>query len=183
VAGKTGTARRTAGGRYAAGSYTASFAGFFPASDPQIVIFVKIDNPQGSYYGGTTAAPVTRETLQGILAARSSALDGKSLLATRLPTAPAEPRRRSAPQASGPTREGTFVFQIQDGLPTPPPARPKPVDVPSLDGLPLRTAARRAHALGLRVRLEGSGRVVRTEPEAGSSATSGDTLLLVGGDG
>ncbi len=183
VAGKTGTARRTAGGRYAAGSYTASFAGFFPASDPQIVIFVKIDNPQGSYYGGTTAAPVTRETLQGILAARSSALDGKSLLATRLPAARTEPRRRSAPQASGPTREGTFVFQIQDGLPTPPPARPKPVDVPSLDGLPLRTAARRAHALGLRVRLEGSGRVVRTEPEAGAGTTSGDTLLLVGGEG
>jgi hypothetical protein len=180
VAGKTGTARRTAGGRYAAGSYTASFAGFFPANDPQIVIFVKIDNPQGSYYGGTTAAPVTRETLQGILAARSSALDGKSLLATRLP---AEPRRRSEPAASGPTREGTFVFQLQDGLPTPPPARPTAVDVPALEGLPLRTAARRAHALGLRVRLEGSGRVVRTLPEAGASATSGDTLLLVGGEG
>jgi cell division protein FtsI (penicillin-binding protein 3) len=184
VAGKTGTARRTgAGGRYAAGSYTASFAGFFPASDPQIVIFVKIDNPQGSYYGGSTAAPVTRETLQGILAARSSALDGKSLLATRLTPSPAEPQPRREPPASGPTREGTFVFQIQDGLPTPPPALRKPVDVPSLEGLPLRDAARRAHALGLRVELSGSGRVVRTEPAAGARAASGDTLLLVGGEG
>jgi cell division protein FtsI (penicillin-binding protein 3) len=185
VAGKTGTARRTgASGRYAAGSYTASFAGYFPASAPQIVIFVKIDNPQGEYYGGATAAPVTRETLQGILAARSSALDGKSLLATRLPVATVGTlERRSAPEPrpGDPVREGTYVFQIAEGLPTPAAPQPRRIEVPSLGGLPLRTAARRAHALGLRVRVAGSGRVLRTEPAAGVGATSGDTLLLIGG--
>jgi cell division protein FtsI (penicillin-binding protein 3) len=181
VAGKTGTARRTSGGRYAAGSYTASFAGYFPASDPQIVIFVKIDNPQGSYYGGSTAAPVTRETLQGILAARSSALDGKSLLATRLPTGQEEHRVEPEPHAAGPGREGTYVFQLEDRLPVPPARSVHPLDVPSLQGLTLRTAARRAHAVGLRVRVEGGGRVERTEPQAGARVVTGDTLLLVGG--
>jgi membrane peptidoglycan carboxypeptidase len=182
VAGKTGTARRTSGGRYAAGSYTASFAGYFPASDPQIVIFVKIDNPRGSsYYGGSTAAPVTRETLQGILAARSSALDGKSLLATRLPTGQEEHRTEREPHATGRGREGTYVFQLEDRPPVPSAPPVHPLDVPSLRGLTLRTAARRAHAVGLRVRVEGMGRVERTEPEAGATIVTGDTLLLVGG--
>ena len=47
VAGKTGTARRVEGGRYAAGKYTATFAGLFPADEPQFVLLVKLDNPQG----------------------------------------------------------------------------------------------------------------------------------------
>jgi hypothetical protein len=45
----------------------------------------------------------------------------------------------------------------------------------------MRDAARRAHAAGLRVRLSGSGAVVRTEPEAGAQLRFDDTLLMVGG--
>jgi cell division protein FtsI (penicillin-binding protein 3) len=183
VAGKTGTARRTgAGGRYEAGSYTSSFAGYFPADDPQLVIFVKIDQPRGEYYGGLTAAPVTRETLQGILAARGSALDGQSLLATRLPTAaPAGPRRApSAPAQAGP--EGTYVFLLEGGTPAAQAPARREVSVPALAGLTLRDAARRAHAAGLRVRLRGGGRVASTEPGAGAALLAGDTLLLVGSD-
>jgi cell division protein FtsI (penicillin-binding protein 3) len=93
VAGKTGTARRTgAGGRYEAGAYNSTFAGFFPAQDPQLVIYVKLDRPQGEYYGGSTAAPVTRETFQAILAAHTRALDGRS----RQPP----PRPRTCPAAA-----------------------------------------------------------------------------------
>src|SRR5690606_7155546 len=47
VAGKTGTARRVSAGRYEPGAYTASFAGFFPAEDPQLVVLVKLDRPRG----------------------------------------------------------------------------------------------------------------------------------------
>src|SRR5690606_13221688 len=51
VAGKTGTSRRTGpNGRYLPGSYTASFVGYFPVEDPQVVILVKIDEPRGDYY-------------------------------------------------------------------------------------------------------------------------------------
>jgi cell division protein FtsI (penicillin-binding protein 3) len=179
VAGKTGTARRTgSGGRYAAGSYTASFAGYFPADDPRIVIYVKLDNPQGSYYGGTTAAPVTRETLQGILAARSDVVSGPSLLATRAPVT--APELEAGPRA-GTSREGPYVFSLADGVPRPPARSHRPVEVPPMAGLSLRDAARRAHRAGLRVRLSGSGDVVRTQPAAGGTAEVGDTILLVGG--
>lgn len=41
--------------------YIASFLGFYPADDPQIMFLVKINNPKDAYYGGTIAAPVAAE--------------------------------------------------------------------------------------------------------------------------
>ena len=57
--------RRTIGllWRYAAGQHIPTFVGLFPADHPQFVILVKIDNPQGVYFGGLTAAPVTKAVL------------------------------------------------------------------------------------------------------------------------
>lgn len=58
VAGKTGTAHKIVGGKYA-NKYIASFAGFAPVSDPRIVVAVMIDEPSNkSYYGGEVAAPI-----------------------------------------------------------------------------------------------------------------------------
>ncbi|MBS3957614.1 MAG: penicillin-binding protein 2 [Clostridiales bacterium] len=63
VAGKTGTAQkpRTDGRGYAEGAYIASFSGFLPAHDPQLLIVVMVDEPRGAIYGGAVAAPVFRE--------------------------------------------------------------------------------------------------------------------------
>jgi cell division protein FtsI (penicillin-binding protein 3) len=79
LAGKTGTARRTVGGRYATMQYYATFAGLFPADRPQFVIVVKLDSPKDVYYGGSTAAPVSRAVLEAALAARDAALDRRAL--------------------------------------------------------------------------------------------------------
>jgi cell division protein FtsI/penicillin-binding protein 2 len=70
VAGKTGTARRNVRGRYVPNEYTASFVGLFPANRPLYVILVKLDNPTGAYYGGKTAAPVSKAVLEAAVAAR-----------------------------------------------------------------------------------------------------------------
>jgi len=64
VAGKTGTALVADGKRgYADHIYQASFAGYFPADDPQYTIVVIIKNkPQAKkYYGGSVAGPVFKE--------------------------------------------------------------------------------------------------------------------------
>jgi cell division protein FtsI (penicillin-binding protein 3) len=81
VGGKSGTARRVIGGRYAPGRYTASFVGIFPVNSPQYVVLVKLDDPKGAIYGGQTAAPLTRVVLEAALAARDAALD-RSVLAS-----------------------------------------------------------------------------------------------------
>ena len=49
------------------GRYIASFIGFAPAQDPQVLALVIIHDPQGIYYGGTIAAPVVRELFENIL--------------------------------------------------------------------------------------------------------------------
>jgi hypothetical protein len=69
IAGKTGTSQKLVDGQYSKKSYTASFIGYFPAEDPQIVIAVIIDAPKsGSYYGGSVSAPIFKRIAERIIA-------------------------------------------------------------------------------------------------------------------
>jgi len=69
VAGKTGTALKIKedGSGYAKGKYIASFAGFLPAGDPQVVILVNIDEPGGNAFGGVVAAPAFRRIAEFVV--------------------------------------------------------------------------------------------------------------------
>jgi len=68
VGGKTGTAHKQENGGYAADKYIASFVGLAPASEPRLVIAVMIDEPAaGQHYGGSVAAPVFAQVMQGAL--------------------------------------------------------------------------------------------------------------------
>ncbi|MGH7711968.1 MAG: penicillin-binding transpeptidase domain-containing protein, partial [Gemmatimonadaceae bacterium] len=184
LGGKTGTARRTARGRYASGQYTASFVGLFPARAPQLVLVVKIDNPGTTIFGGRAAAPVAKAILQGAIASREAPLDAIGLAAERLAHIPRVPNEsvRVVPEA------GTAVF---DGAPPP---RTESIDlasltprdsvdrsavrVPELDGETLREAVRRLHAAGFRVQIvEGNGRR-ETSPPAGSVLPRGSLVRV-----
>jgi len=62
VAGKTGSAEKAVPGQgFNTGKYVASFMGFVPARNPRLVICVVVDEPKGSHWGATCAAPVFRE--------------------------------------------------------------------------------------------------------------------------
>ena len=68
VAGKTGTAHKLENGGYAADKYLSSFVGFAPASAPRLVLAVMLDEPAaGQHYGGSVAAPVFAQVMQGAL--------------------------------------------------------------------------------------------------------------------
>lgn len=59
VGGKTGTAQKAQNGRYLENNHIVSFIGFAPADDPQIVVYVAVDNPKGTVqFGGVVAAPI-----------------------------------------------------------------------------------------------------------------------------
>jgi len=65
VGGKTGTAQKVQNGSYMTGNYILSFMGFMPADDPEIVVYVAVDHPQGVVqYGGTVSAPIAKSVLQ-----------------------------------------------------------------------------------------------------------------------
>ncbi len=64
VGGKTATSQKLPRG---SGKYIASFIGFSPVENPQIIGIILIDEPVGTYYGGTIAAPVMSEIYQMVL--------------------------------------------------------------------------------------------------------------------
>ena len=64
VGGKTGTAQKVKDGKYMVGNYITSFIGFSPANNPEVIVYVAIDNAKGAtQYGGTLAAPLARKIL------------------------------------------------------------------------------------------------------------------------
>lgn len=64
VGGKTGTAQKVDNGHYMIGNYIVSFIGFMPANDPEVIVYVAIDNAKGiTQYGGTVAAPIAKAIL------------------------------------------------------------------------------------------------------------------------
>lgn len=70
VGGKTGTAQKVKNGVYMSGNYIVSFIGFLPADNPQVVVYVAIDNPKGvTQYGGTVAAPIAKNILTDAISA------------------------------------------------------------------------------------------------------------------
>lgn len=68
VGGKTGTAQKVNEGKYMVGNYILSFIGFTPANDPEIIVYVAIDNPKGiTQYGGTVSAPIAKNVLKSAI--------------------------------------------------------------------------------------------------------------------
>jgi membrane peptidoglycan carboxypeptidase len=184
IAGKTGTSRISEDGGYGSGRYVASFVGYVPADDPQLVVLAKLTDPKSSIYGGGAAAPVSRTVVQAILsAAESGLLTGRVAAPTRGPFDwDAAPRGGE----SGETHGGV---QFRFASSTPEPAatgssaraaagKGDEVVLPDLSGLGLRAAAARLHALGLNVETRASGRVTETEPAPGTRVVPGAKVLL-----
>ena len=200
VAGKSGTARLVSGGGYQR-RYGSSFVAYSPAEDPSLVIFAKLEDPQGAFYGGSVAAPISRSALQAALATRGIEISrGKAV-----PSSFHFDWRQAVVPAGMPD-EG------DPGIPYVPPVAPDPVRfasndgsidastsapidptldavrfvstsrsarrLPDLRGLSVRSAAARLHALGLQTKLEASGRVESQTPAPGSPVAVGSVVLL-----
>ena len=96
VAGKTGTAQVALpnGRGYAKGTYIASFIGYLPADNAQVVIAVKLDEPRNSIYGGTVAAPLFSSLAQFVVAhlkippSSEGTLTPLGSVASKVPVAP-----------------------------------------------------------------------------------------------
>ena len=171
LAAKTGTARRVVHGKYAPDEYTASFAALFPADSPQVVVVVKIDDPdprKKGYFSAQTAAPVTRSLIEQALASRTVTLNQ-----ARLATAPA-----AATKPPLEDDDGLVPYVV------PWPFHPDTAAgrgdrvVPEVDGRPLREAVRALHRRGFRVVLRGWGNAEHTWPAAGTSARAGSLVTL-----
>jgi cell division protein FtsI (penicillin-binding protein 3) len=134
------------------------------------VVIVKIDNPRGNYYGGLTAAPVTRAMLEQALASRRVAID-RGRLAAQEGTAPAAPP--TPEDSSGPP---PVVVTLPYRAPQ---ASTAPRPVPDVAGQSIREAALALHRRGFLVNLRGLGRVIGTVPAAGEIARPGSSVVVL----
>jgi cell division protein FtsI/penicillin-binding protein 2 len=168
VAGKTGTAKKNADGRYLDGAYTGSFVGFVPSRQPVLAILVVIDHPRnGPYYGGVVAAPV----FQKIAAA---SLRHLAIPRTINPIAPviisADATLLARPGHSTPAVQPaalSFEGHVNGQL-----------VMPSVTGLSGREAMRLLAKAGLSPQVIGDGVVVSQAPEPGSPVEQGGTAVI-----
>jgi cell division protein FtsI/penicillin-binding protein 2 len=161
VAGKSGTAQKKDehGEGYSANNFIASFAGFAPASDPQLVVLVTLDSPRGTQrQGGEIAAPVFGRIL------------AEALQYLRVPKDSEPPFSAGVP---------TIVEKGLDKAPNPP-AR-TPGRVPDVRQKTLREAIATLSAHGYRVRVDGSGEVLSQSPAPGTALAPGGVCDLRAG--
>ena len=180
VAGKTATAQKIdpETGKYTDTHYVASFVGFVPADKPRLAIAVMIDEPMaGTYAGGSVAAPVFRRV--GEMALRylgvTPSESGQVLLKEIAAAAKDDPADKTMAALAAPRSS------IGIAKPTTPkrPLKATEVMVPDLAGYPAREALRLASGAGLAPQIEGSGLLLRQEPEAGAVVQRGTPIKLV----
>jgi cell division protein FtsI (penicillin-binding protein 3) len=199
LAGKTGTPRGMLRGRYVAGRYNPNFVGIFPGDSPQFVIVVKLTAPQGTFYGGTTAAPLTKAILEAAIAARDAALDRGKLASSLVRRTDTGKGAVITPAGLEVTAETLSASTVGARVPIDPPTtspyvvtlpagrtingnQEPPRPVPEVRGMSLRDAVRSLHKAGFRVQLaRGSSSVASgsTSPAAGELAPSGSLVRLL----
>src|SRR6478752_7592435 len=159
VGGKSGTSRRTVGKHgYGAGAFTASFVELFPAGAPQYVMLVKLNNPKGDIFGGSTAAPVSKIVLQAALAASNASLD-RSKLAMHDSSDSLAPVADSEARAQTASDDDTLapVVLTLGSVRRAPARATTPRAIPDVRGMSARAAAFALHRAGFRVQLDGLG--------------------------
>jgi len=174
IGGKTGTAKKNVNGRYPAGKYYGTFAGFFPFENPEYCALVIIDEPHnGKYYAAQTAAPAFKEIVERM----SSTLGIPKKHVTTLGiqnsiVGKTSPKNElfSSTHNSYQVRE-QFSSAIEDST--------GKISVPNLLGMSVRQAMRSLSNLKMKFEISGSGIVFQQFPLAGTFVIAGTQIKLI----
>lgn len=202
IAGKTGTARKKMEGKpgYSNSKYIGSFVGFYPAEEPRFLIYVMIDEPTTTHWGGYVAAPTFKNILQRILniyfPVPQPALASTETAPVPDPQVPDVSGKR-VETATRILKELNIGYQIsgqgavvqaqervtdskspQVLLITSDVETSEYVMMPDLVGLSMRKAVAEVSLKGLTARIFGSGQVVGQEPKAGSKIKVGAQCMI-----
>jgi cell division protein FtsI (penicillin-binding protein 3) len=189
IAGKTGTARvATSSEGYSAGMYLASFTGYFPADDPRYSIIVTFNNPRGGYYGASVAGPVFKEIAEKIFALQivnedeteklplNKNLPGvkkgnsKDILKVAKTLHLKNVKGKPDSQLANVVIEDSTVILQNKVMPS--------GKVPDVNGMGASNAVYLLENAGLRVKIQGVGKVKKQSLPAGSNYTPGQTVFL-----
>ncbi|MEA3487196.1 MAG: penicillin-binding transpeptidase domain-containing protein, partial [Thermodesulfobacteriota bacterium] len=151
VAGKTGTSQKFDFdlGRYSAEKVEASFVGFFPAEDPQLVILVVLDEPETHRWGGTAAAPVFKKVSEQILRCSNKSMELREVATDE------DNEKIKIIQASTTTETIYPDTSVDESV------------IPDFGGMSIREVLRISQSRGIDVRIAGSGWGVSQNPAPG----------------
>ena len=206
IAGKTGTSHKYLNGKYMENNYTASFVGFFPVEDPQVVCLVMMDNPRAkSYYGGSTSGPVFRSIAERVITtsykfsrtaiAQESTINGTISIPDVRMLQPALAKKMLSNSGLNCQIFGTGTMVIKQ---TPEPGKKMEkgeavslilngesivssdgmIAVPDVRGMSIRRAMNRLVSDEFEIKVEGSGVVMQQIPAPGERTRSGSSIVL-----
>ena len=188
-AGKTGTAKLTDENGGYKKSYRASFAGYFPADNPQYSCIVLVSEPSGEdYYGGAVAGPVFREIADKVYATN---------LEIHEPVNSGESKKSLPTAQKGKAGDLKIIFdelgidadlddyegwvstQVVDStLQVSEIQFDENTTMPDVRGMGLRDALFVLENKGLKVRASGKGKVKMQSVEAGAAIRRGDVVVI-----
>ncbi|WP_048824390.1 penicillin-binding protein [Bacillus sp. B-jedd] len=196
VAGKTGTAELSQGHGYLSGkgNYIFSFLGMAPADNPELIVYVAVQQPEiDSYFKGSLPVsmifnPVMKNSLQYLNIKPSTQEPTKTGKLSDFSGKPAANAKKEledkgfdvvlignggevasqAPEAGATALEGEKVILKTTG----------DAAMPDMDGWSIRDVMKAAHLAGLNLNFKGSGYVVKQSITKGSPISKGDHLTV-----
>ena len=177
VAGKTATAQKAdpRSGRYSLDNYVASFTGFVPAHDPEVVIAVTMDEPRVEHAGGSVAAPVFRRVAEMVLRYRGVLPKGTESEDLKMLAHRADPARAvQAILASSQGQAPPVQELVERGE-----VGKDEIRLPNLTGSPMRTVVKQLTESGIVPVLSGSGLLASQSPPPGTVVPKGTSVDLI----
>ena len=204
IGGKTGTAQKVdrETGTYSADKYIASMVAMTPVDDPQLTVYIAVDEPStGVYYGGQVAAPLMKKLFSYIFAYIESPT-GKASYSISKDVIIPEVRGKSIEEAKSILEENGLGCEINGDGNTIVSINPYPgttvkagskitltasskssidnkIIMPDLAGTTVEFAINLLDNLGLQYEYEGSGKVVEQSISSGELISSGTKVKLV----
>ncbi|MCF7886046.1 MAG: transpeptidase family protein [Candidatus Marinimicrobia bacterium] len=178
IAGKTGTAQKPTANGYSNNQYIASFAGFFPASNPKLVAIIVVDNPKGAvYYGGYVAAPAVRNVFKRIVNA-SNEMFFDNHDEPKYVHHKKNNQEQLKKTKESPTDSPQLLSKIDRIHALDINKKKSTFEMPNVIGFPASSAIGALQRLGLKVKLKGSGKVISQYPRQGQKVKIGNTCIL-----
>ena len=167
VAGKTGTAQKYINGKYSNDHFISNFVGFFPASKPEILSVIVLDEPKSPmHWGGKGAAIAFKRVMERIINMDDSI------------SPPANEKKQE--------KLNHFVYSeldkivVPDQIPSTLSTKniQKRIEVPNVLGKSLKKAMSILSNAGLKVKVNGSGKVIEQFPKPGSLSKNSKLCIL-----
>lgn len=174
--GKTGTSQQLVNNKYSSSNYNSSFIGFFPAEKPKVLLYVFINSPQVGRYGGLVAAPIFKNIAERLIATDIHLISGEKNEAKENSF---EKILTTNEKVDGVKKYADVSSTQQNNARTPQKINKLNKNImPDLTNYYLRDALSVLTEMGIKYKVEGSGKIISQSIQPGNSVRPGIVCQL-----